>query len=95
MNYIEALAAEIKDEVPNHLLPEGDSDSLFLVYAVLALAKGTEVTTKDVHDAWAAWMTAQNPNHPSVRPYGELAEDVRDEDEPFANAIRKVAEQLD
>ncbi len=88
MNYIEALAHAIRERTPSADIPQGDVDSLFLMYAVLAQAKGADVTNKDVHDAWAAWMTASDPSHEALVPYDDLPPDVRAEDSVYVRAIR-------
>lgn len=91
MNYLQATAAAISDLLPNEILPDADVDQLLLLYAVLARAKGMAVTTEDVHDAWVAWMTVSNPQHRSLRPYRDLDEQTRSQDEPFVAAIHRVA----
>jgi hypothetical protein len=93
--YIEELADKIKASVPSDVLPEGDIRALFLIYATLALAKGSDVTHRDVHNAWAAWMAATTPSHESIRPFEELPESTRREDDPFVTAIRSVAQAAD
>lgn len=75
-------------------MPEGDADLLFRMYAVLALAVGEKVEAANVHDAWSAWMSQSDPRHDSIQPFDKLSEDVRIQDEPFAEAIRKVAASL-
>jgi len=77
--------------VPPDLLPEGDTDLLFRMYAVLALVAGRKVVAANVHDAWSAWMSQSDPDHDSIQPFDELPEDVQAQDQPFAEAIRKVA----
>jgi hypothetical protein len=95
MNYIAEAAQQIRDSVDPDKLPDGDIDDLFLIYALLALVKGMDVTRQDVHNAWAVWMTSRDPNHESIEPYSELSPGVRLEDQPFVDAIRKVASKLD
>lgn len=94
MNYIVDVAQQIQREVPPELIPEGDTDSLFLMYAVLALAVREKVQARDVHDAWAAWMSEQNPAHESIKPFADLDEETQAQDEPFAEAIRRVSALL-
>jgi hypothetical protein len=94
MNYMAEIATSIRREVDPVLLPDGESDGLFLFYAVLALAKGTVVTAEDVHNAWAAWMTGSNPDHESIKRFSDLSAAVQREDEPFVRAIRHVAGRL-
>jgi hypothetical protein len=91
MTYLDELAAEIEHEIPAELLPAGDTGLLFRIYAVLLLAKGGEVTARDVHNAWAAWMQERSPHHRSVKPFSELDAGTQESDEPFAQAIRSVA----
>jgi hypothetical protein len=94
MNYIAAVARDIREEVPPAAMPDGDLDLLFLFYAVLVLTRGERTTAKDVHDAWTAWMTATGQEHESMVPFDRLPESVKDEDEPFVRAIRTVAGKL-
>lgn len=94
MNYVDDIAQRIKREVPSDLLPEGDTDLLFRMYAILVLALGEKVEAANVHDAWSAWMSQSDPRHESIKPFNKLPGDVRAQDEPFAKAIRKVAAGL-
>ncbi|AGL21543.1 putative glutamine amidotransferase, class I [Actinoplanes sp. N902-109] len=64
---------------------------LFRIYAVLLLARGVEVTSADVHNAWAAWMAGRDSGHAQLKPYPELAPEVAGRDERYAEAIRQVA----
>lgn len=84
------LAQEIRERVPDDLVPEGDTHLLFRLYAVLALAKGERVTAADVHNAWAAWMQEGNRGHPAIRPFEELDSSAQRADEPFVTAIKAV-----
>jgi hypothetical protein len=93
LTYVDEIAKQIQEAVPPTLLPAGDTAALFRLYALLAMAKGIDVELEDVHDAWSAWMSAQDPNHRSLRPLGELEPEVRDADRPFLEAIRCVARE--
>jgi hypothetical protein len=93
LNYLADLAQQIRREVPAALVPN-DADDLFVLYAVLARAKGAAVTVEDVHDAWVAWMTLRGERHESMRAFAELPADIRAEDEPFTAAIRHVAKTM-
>jgi hypothetical protein len=90
MSYLDELAVRIRDEVPEAQRGEHALD-LFRLYAVLALAKGESVDASDVHNAWAAWMQQQQPDHKALRPFEELDEETRAADSPFVRAIRAVA----
>lgn len=95
MSYLTELADAIRREVDPQLLPEGDTASLFRIYAVLALAKNDRVTAEDVHNAWAAWKSESDPDHPSIRRFDELPVETQRQDEPFRDAIRAVAARSD
>jgi len=92
--YLNDIAAAIRAQVPDEQVPPGDADELFLMYAVLLRAKGTSVTHSDIHDAWSAWMAADNSDHESLIPYDDLDESVREQDRVFATAVRRTAEEL-
>jgi hypothetical protein len=91
VNYIDRLATEIRQQVPARLVPDGDTDALFRLYAVLLRIKGEAVSSEDVHDAWSAWMSATDPDHPALRPHRELSPATRAADVPYVEAIRAVA----
>jgi hypothetical protein len=94
LNYIDKIAGAIRERVPDELLPDQRGvDDLFRLYGLLALAKGTETTTEDVHDAWAVWMVQQGDDHQSVRPFAELDANTQDEDRPFVEAIHAACRE--
>ena len=93
MTYVDALAEAIRRLIPPHLIPDGDTSALFRMYALLAMAKGDKVVLEDVHDAWAAWMSGQDPSHRSLGPLAELPPEVRRSDQPYLDAIRAVARE--
>lgn len=93
MSYIDELADAIRRAVAPHLLPDGDTRVLFRMYAVLALAKGEAVALEDVHDAWSAWMSGQDPQHQSLKPLAELSPEVQSADRPYLQAILAVAHE--
>ena len=72
MSYVSELSDAIRAEAPPELLPDQDVDLLFLMYAVLLLAKGPSVDAEDVHNAWAAWMTHRGVAHESLVPFRDL-----------------------
>ena len=92
MNYLQATAERIRQELPADAMPDG-SEALLLMYAVLARTKGRLTTAEDVHDAWTAWMTLRAEDHESLVPFKDLSPEVRKEDEPFLRAIRAAAER--
>ena len=92
--YLDDLAATIRSYIPADQLPEGDTDDLLRLYAVLLRAKGVNVTRSDIHDAWSVWMAKRDDEHVSLVAYEGLAEDVREEDRVFATAVRRAADQV-
>lgn len=91
-NYLHRLARLIRDEVPSRSVPSDfNTEPLFLTYAVLLKASGTDVTPQDVHNAWVAWMLAFDPQHEALVPYEELPADVAAQDDKYVEAIRRVA----
>jgi len=93
VTYLEHLAEEIRQGVPKDVMPDGDRTSLFLMYAVLLLAKGVGVTMEDVHNAWGDWMLARGEEHHSLVPFSELDAKTQAEDLPFVRAIREVVDR--
>ncbi len=89
--YLDELASAIRERIPEGRMPDEDTKELLKSYAVLARAKGTDVTCSDVHDAWSAWMSARNPSHESLVPFERLPDHVKAEDAIFADAIRAAA----
>lgn len=71
-----------------------DERQLLDLYALLVLVKGEETTLEDVHDAWAIWRNRTKPDHPSIKPFDQLAAEVQVLDEPYAQAIRVSAKIL-
>jgi hypothetical protein len=87
-NYLDRLAGEIG------LLAPGCPVPLLRIYAVLALAKGCEVTLEDVHNSWVAWQAETLPDHPSLVPFGDLSPVKQAMDAPYRDAIAAVAGRL-
>lgn len=91
--YLDDVADQIRAEVSPGVLPDADTEPLFRLYALLALAKGEAVEARDIHDAWVTWMRDRGVQHRSMVPFDELSPAVQDEDEPFVEAIRRVAQR--
>jgi hypothetical protein len=88
LNYIAEVADRIRREAPPEILPEDDTDLLFLIYATLALKIGESVRAEDVHDTWSAWMTYRDPSHESIKPCAQLSPEMKKTGRPFVDAIR-------
>jgi hypothetical protein len=93
MTYLEPLARRIKVIASEDATFPEDTNLLFHMYALLARAKGTDVSLRDVHDAWVIWMMTQGEQHPSMVPFDELDEATQGEDQPFVDAIRQAAQE--
>lgn len=93
-SYIRGIAQQIRVKA-NQASSIKSLDELFDSYAVLALAKGDEVTNRDVHNAWSAWATEYEPDSAALVPFEELSREVQDIDTRFAEAIRHVATVID
>jgi hypothetical protein len=94
VTYLDAIAEDIRRAVSPSALPGDDTSDLFLMYAVLLLAKGDAVTHEDVHNAWVAWMESKGEEHESMVPFTALPSGKQGEDSPFVRAIRGVARKL-
>jgi hypothetical protein len=95
MTYLDLAGKAIRRHVPDDVLPDGDTDLLFRLYALLMLAKGDAVTTTDVHNAWSVWMQASDPEHESIRPFEELDLERQTADEPYVKAIKMASRTRD
>lgn len=87
-NYVAPIMAKLTD-----LLPDCEPE-LVRFYALLILIRGVNADERDVHDAWAVWRDMTNPGHRSLVPFDELTAQVQALDVPYAQAIRKVAEEV-
>lgn len=93
-SYIDKIAFAIAAKCGMSMFQPNDC-RLLRIYAVLALAKGVDVTKEDVHDAWCAWVLDYKPQHKSLKRYGELTKDIQDLDEPYRQAIEEVAQNME
>lgn len=93
-NYIRDIAKQIQGKVDQTRLPSKGVDELFDTYAVLALAKGQDVTNEDVHNAWSAWAVKFDPHSESLVPFADLPPHVQADDVRFTEAIREVSEVI-
>lgn len=93
-NYLEQIASLIGSELTADQLPDGPLDELLVGYAVLVLTAGDRVSAADVHNAWCAWMMRMDPTHPALMPYEHLDPEVAQMDEPYVDAIHRVARSI-
>jgi hypothetical protein len=93
-NYIRNIAEKIRKQVDQSALPDKGLDDLFDSYAVLALAKGKNVTNEDVHDAWSAWASKYDPTSDALIPYADLPADKQNDDTRFTDAIKHIADEV-
>lgn len=66
-------------------------DDLLDLYTLLAVARGTDTTLEDVHDAWAVWRNKTEPQHHSLIPFSMLTEKIQKYDRPYQEAIHAAA----
>lgn len=88
--YLDRMAAEIG----RLCLMDMDDDEqrrLLRIYAVLAFAKGSNVTSEDVHDAWSAWRWETRPDHPCLVPFSELEPYAQRLDDMYRDAIAQAS----
>ena len=95
MNYLDDLAIKIERTVDPELVPVEGARSLFRLYALLALVKGTAVDREDVHDAWVAWMSEREPDHRSIKPFSELDPGTQAADAPFVEAVKIASKGME
>ncbi len=74
-------------------MPDCDGDLLRL-YSLLALVAGSEVSRENVHDAWSLWRSMTRPDHPAIIPFEELSLDVQNLDQPYVEAIQRLAAKI-
>lgn len=89
MSYVEQARAALLRALPRPL-----DAALVDLYTLLVLRRGEATTREDVHHAWAVWQSREQPGHRSLLPFGELSEDVQASDDPYVEAIRRVAAEL-
>lgn len=71
-----------------------DSPLLARLYALLVLAKGTETTMEDAHDAWSLWCLDERADHFSLVPFDQLRAHVQEFDRTPMNLIHRVAKRF-
>lgn len=94
MNYIESVAVAIERAIPEGNRPTVAARSLYRLYALLALTRGSATTLENVHDAWSVWITERGAVHESLVPFDELDTGVQLEDRVYLVAIHSVAANL-
>jgi hypothetical protein len=94
MSYIDVVAEAVEHELPEATRPAHAAETLYRLYALLVLTRGTETTLEDVHDAWSVWMAEQGEDHESLVPFADLDRDTQLEDRVYMEAIHSVARNL-
>ena len=90
-NYIEKVLNLLEKE----LKMKGTSfEGLLEVYALLVLTVGENCTNEHIHDSWSIWQNKTEPTHRSLIPFYKLTKKVQKLDEPYRQAVVKVAELL-
>lgn len=88
-NYIDKVRGHLKQSIGD----DCDSDLLDL-YTLLVMVRGAHVTLEDVHDAWAIWQSNIDVGHLSLIPFDELAEEKKELDRKYADAIKRCASEV-
>lgn len=92
--YLEMIALEVWQETGEEARYPLDETGLWVGYAVLVLVKGKKTTSADVHEAWSAWAIQRyQGQHRSLVPFADLPPEVQALDDPYRDAIRRVAER--
>jgi hypothetical protein len=88
-NYVNDIIVRLYE-----VLGDNIDDHLAGLYALLVLAKGTDTTLEDVHDAWAIWRNVDRPDHKSLVPFSDLSKEVQELDRKYMNAIHSVLQNM-
>lgn len=88
VNYIDRVVTRLDEEL------WGCPVELINYYALLVLTTGELTTLEDVHDAWSIWTNETLWTHKSLIPFNELTLEVQELDQPYRDAIVKIAKEL-
>lgn len=77
-------------------LGEAEDPALRKLYTLLVLVRGAELSSEDVHDAWAVWTALDRglTEHASLCPFDELDEGTQGQDLPYREALHAAARSL-
>lgn len=97
VTYIEEIARDVWEASGESETWYPDNEaSLWLGYAVLAMTKGADTTSRDVHEAWSAWAVVRyDGQHRSIVPFDELTPEIQAYDDLYRDAIHTVATKLE
>ncbi len=98
-HFLDPLAREIGIRLnfpldnPATLRLVGGEQAWFLVrsYAALCISKGTQTTSHDAHNVWAAWM--DDTRHPDLVPFKDLRAEQLADRQNVSFVIRSVAQE--
>lgn len=89
-NYVQRAQDDLRE-----LLPDCEPE-LIRLYSLLALSNfPEEISTQDVHNAWAVWANRATINHPALVPFWELTFTVQRTYQAYRNAIREASSRVD
>ncbi len=88
-SYVDEVRQSLEEQLPGLAADKELHD----LYALLAFVKGQAVTLEDVHDAWAIWRSRIAPQHRFLIPFNQLAPEVQELDQKYADAIGAAAQQ--
>jgi len=91
MNYINKIRLALDKELN---MSDSEYEDLLDVYALLVLIVGENCTNEHIHDAWSVWQNNTDPEHRSLITFNQLTKEVQDLDEPYRQAVIKVAKLI-
>ena len=91
MNYIQNIQNLLDEELK---MKGTEYEGLLETYGLLVLTVGEDCTNEHIHDAWSIWQNKTQPEHRSLKWFNELTKEVQDLDEPYRQAVIKVAKTL-
>ena len=91
MTYINKIRLALDKELN---MSDSEYEDLLDVYALLVLIVGENCTNEHIHDAWSVWQNNTDPEHRSLITFNQLTKEVQDLDEPYRQAVIKVAKLI-
>jgi len=92
VNYMQALAEDIKRELAPDLLPEEFSESSYCCTPCWRRLSARASNRRTSTTPGTVWKTLQGEqDHPATVPFTQLATMTQQEDLPFVTAIRRAA----
>jgi len=91
MNYIQEVQELLEKELKMRGTPY---EGLLETYGLLVLTVGEDCTNEHIHNAWSTCQNKTDPEHRSLTWFDYLTKEVQDLDEPYRQAVVKVAKMI-